>query len=176
MASLSHCGDRRGTRPEDRGEDRWGQTSRWLASSWAGQQDNRQWPGPTHYGLKCVSGASHCSAISWEGWVHVRCPGADWSHLSSSAQRSKASVGQHRVCLGVCLVGCGIRSGWATSGRHCRSWQHWAVGGGVLGDPVKKWGEAGRSFELQPSLTRLEAPASGAAETHLGSALRFFLP
>ena len=65
---------------------------------------------------------------------------------------------------------------WATSGRHCRSWQHWALGGGVRGDPGKKWGEGGHCFEVQPDLTRLEDPASGAAETHLGSALRFFLP
>ena len=125
MASLSHHGERRGIRPEDRGEDRQGQTSHWLASSWTGQQEDRQQLGPTHCGLRRVSGASHCSAISWEGWVRVRCPGADWSHLSSSARRSKASVGQHRVCLGLCLVVCGIKLGWATSGRHCRSWQHW---------------------------------------------------
>ena len=145
-----------------------------LAGFFVGRAARRQAVAGPH--PLCVSGASHCSAISWEGWVRVRCPGADWSHLSSSARRSKASVGQHRVCLGLCLVVCGIKLGWATSGRHCRSWQHWAVGGGVLGDPVKKWGEAGHSFELQPGLTRLEAPASGAAETHLGSALRFFLP
>lgn len=82
-----------------------GQTSPWLASSWAGQQEGRQRSGPTHCGLRRVSGASRCSAISWEGWVHVRSPGADWFHLSSSARRSKASVGWHRVCLGVFLVG-----------------------------------------------------------------------
>lgn len=82
-----------------------GQTSLWLASSWAGQQEDRQRSGPTHCGLRRVSGASRCSAISWEGWVHVRSPGADWFHLSSSARRSKASVGWHRVCLGVFLVG-----------------------------------------------------------------------
>ena len=50
------------------------------------------------------------------------------------------------------------------------------LGGGVLRDPAETLGEGGHCFELQPGLARLGAPASGAAEAHLGSALRFFLP
>ena len=63
-----------------------------------------------------------------------------------------------------------------TSGRHCRSWRHWHLVEGCRETLQKKWGQCGHCFAVQPGLTRLEAPASGAAETHLGSALRFFLP
>ena len=84
-ASLGHCGENREIRPEDRQEDRWGETSCWPAFSWGRAARGHTATGPhplrekrplglTHCRLTRVSGASGHRAIFREGWAQQQIP------------------------------------------------------------------------------------------------------
>lgn len=97
-----------GIRPENRQEDYWGQISG-LPLLGQGSKRKGSWLGPTHRGLRRASGTSSYSAISSEDCAQHQIPSAGCFPYLSPACRIKASVGTHRISVGVCLVEAGIR-------------------------------------------------------------------